>query len=166
MSCNEISSRCSKKTNSACTVYEGTLPSDTSIDANTCEISVEAVLKDMSNILTKISNEINFDQIKQTNFGDPCFTYFNVSSNIGDAPETLSSYVSVREAIKTLENKIIQLMSFVGMPCQSCQDCESCPPIYDQSIACLNLDIPSEDACGNTPATLAQLLQYILNKLP
>lgn len=166
MSCNEVSTRCSKKVNSACAVYEGTLPSDTNINPNSCEITVEQVLQDMSVILTKISNEINFDSIKQNNLGGSCFPYLNLNSSFGSAPEISSNYVSIREAVKTLENKLIQIMSFIGMPCPTCSTCETCPPIYDQSIACLGLTIPGADDCGNTPATLQQLLQYILNKLP
>jgi len=166
MSCNEVSNRCSKKSNSACTVYEGVLPSDTSINPNSCEISVEEVLQDMSVILTKISNEINFDEIKQGNIGTSCFSYVNLPSNISGGQEVSTNYVSAREAIKTLEEKLIQVMTFIGMPCPTCPSCVTCPPIYEQSIACLGLTIPGVDACGNTPATLEQLLQYILNKLP
>lgn len=165
MSCNEISGRCSKKTNSACTVYEGTLPSTTSIDPNSCEISVEQVLKDMSVIITRINNEINFDQIKQGNLGSSCFNYVNLPNYLSPNPENTPSYVSIREAVKTLENRLILVMDFIGMSCPTCPTCTTCSPVFDQSIECLNLTIPGVDACGNTPATLAQLLQYILNKL-
>lgn len=166
MSCNEVSNRCSKKVNSACAVYEGTLPSDTSINPNSCEITVEQVLQDMSVILTKISNEINFDSVKQGNLGSSCFPYLNLNSTFGGPPETSNNYVSIREAVKTLEAKLIQIMEYIGMSCPTCSSCQDCPPIYNQSIACLNLTIPGADPCGQTPATLAQLLQYILNKLP
>jgi hypothetical protein len=166
MSCNDVSTRCAKKVNSACTVYEGILPSDTSINPNSCEISVEEVLKDMSVILTKISNEINFDSIKQGNLGDQCFNYFNLPASLSQAPETSANYVTIREAVKTLEIQLQNVMDFIGMACPGCSSCEDCPKIYEQSIACLNLTIPGADACGNTPSTLEQLLQYILNKLP
>ena len=166
MSCNDVSNRCSKKVNSACAVYEGVLPSDTNINPGSCEITVEQVLQDMSIILTKVSNEINFNAVKQGQLGNSCFPYFNVDSPIGSGSETSSDYVSIREAVKTLENKLVQIMSFIGMSCPTCPTCEDCPPIYTQSIECLNLNIPGADDCGNTPATLSQLLQYILNKLP
>jgi hypothetical protein len=147
-------------------VYEGTLPSDTSINPNSCDISVEEVLKDMSVILTKISNEINFDSIKQGVLGQQCFNYFNLPASLSQAPETSPNYVTIREAVKSLEIQLQNVMSFVGMACPGCSSCEDCPKIYEQSIACLNLTIPGADACGTTPSTLEQLLQYILNKLP
>lgn len=166
MSCNEVSNRCGKVTNSACTVYEGTLPSSTGINPNSCDISVEQVLQDMAIILTKINDEINFDSIKQGNLGNSCFTYLNLSSSFAVSPETSTQYVSIREAVKTLENKLIQVMEFIGMACPTCNTCDDCPPIYDQSISCLGLNIPGPGNCNTTPATLKQLLQYILDKLP
>lgn len=166
MSCNDVSSRCSKKVNSACTVYEGTLPSDTTINPNSCDISVEQVLQDMSVILTKISNEINFDSIKQNNLGSSCFPYTNLNSIFGSSPEISNNYVSIREAVKTLESRLIDVMEYVGIGCPNCNTCDPCPAIYQQSIDCLNLTIPGVGNCGTYPTTLKQLLQYILDKLP
>lgn len=148
MSCNDrISDRCIKKTNAACTTYEGTLSDNTGITSTPC-LNVEEVIEDINEQLNIIEDKINVESLS----ADTCIHY----------PVDSEGIVTARTAILELNSRVKDLMDFVGMECDG-SDANSCPKVYEDAISCLELDFGTlVDPCGNQPETLKDLLQLIL----
>jgi hypothetical protein len=153
MSCRDkISNRCGKRSSSVCVDYEGILRVGTGLDPNDC-LSVQDVIEDIND---------GIDELK-ANTDLSALTSQCIDFNNGANPLTVSA------AIIGLEQKLEEVMAFIGMKCDDCSgspDCTDCPKIFSDNIACLNLDYGVlVDACGNQPANLQELLQIMLDNL-
>jgi hypothetical protein len=148
MSCNnKISDRCVKKTTALCTTYEGTLADGSSLTESPC-LNVQEVIEDINLQIDEITNDINVAGL----INDQCITY----PVIGDK-------VTVHSAVYTLNTRVKELMTFVGMQCDG-SEVSDCPAIFNHSISCLGLDFCTlVDACGEQPTNLKEVLQLLIN---
>lgn len=147
MSCNnKISDRCVKKTTALCTTYEGTLSAGSDLTESPC-LNVQEVIEDINVQIDEITTDINVSGL----INDQCIAY----PVIGDK-------VTVRSAVYTLNTRVKELMTFVGMNCDG-SDASDCPAIFNHNISCLGLDFCTlTDACGEQPTTLKEVLQLLI----
>ncbi len=151
MTCRDkIEARCGKKINAVCVTYEGTLASKTELDPEDCH-NLEEVVEDINEQLDAIVAGSDLSTLDTT-----CIDY-NAAG-----PE-----VTVKEAILALHAKMIAVMEKLGMSCDDCEKCpEACPAFLTENLSCLNLDFGAlTDPCGDTPDTLAEVLQLILTTI-
>lgn len=150
MSCNDkISDRCPNKTNAKCVSYEGTFSSESALNGN-CH-NIEEIIEDINTQLDYLKLTTNVDQLTT----DSCIEYPDQSPY---------NEVTPRTAILTLNQKVKQLMDFVGLGCDG--SAGDCPAVFEQDITCLNLEFGNlVDQCGAQPATLKETLQLILNTI-
>ena len=150
MSCkDEISNTCGKKINAKCVDYEGDLHKNTKIE-NCSKPSVEDVIEDLNLQVDAFSDGVDLSAL-----GSSCIEY----AKEGDT-------LKVKEAFLAMEEKICEIADYVGLPKPGCTGCESCSPIFEETIACMGLELGElVDDCGEQPATVKDLLQLMLNEL-
>ena len=148
MSCNnKISDRCVKKTTALCTTYEGFLSEGSDLTESPC-LNVQEVIEDINVQIDEITADINVSGL----IHDQCITY-----------PVLGGKVNVRSAVYTLNTRVKELMTFVGMQCDG-SSLSDCPSVFTQDISCLGLDFCTlTDACGEQPTTLKEVLQLLIN---
>jgi hypothetical protein len=150
MSCNDkISDRCVNKTNAKCVTYEGLLADNTTLTPNCLDL--ETVLEDINEQINYLYDTTDVDGLS----ADTCIDY---------PDQVPQAKVTPKTAITTLNSKVKEVMTFVGMACDGAG--ADCPAIFTQDLSCLNLDFGTlVDPCGNQPTTLKDVLQLILTTI-
>jgi hypothetical protein len=150
MSCNDkISDRCPNKTNAKCVSYEGTFSNESALSGN-CN-NIETIIEDINTQLNYLRDTTYVELLKFDN----CIQY------VDQEPYNV---VTPKIAIFTLNEKVKELMTFVGLSCEG--TVPDCPAVFSQDISCLNLDFGAlTDPCGTQPSTLKDVLQLMLNEL-
>lgn len=150
---SNIDTRCSgAKTSSECVKWNGDFPVGTTIPTGDkpCA-SVQDVVEDLQNLVSELKTSTNLASLNET-----CFNY----NNTPQPP-------SVFEALLKHQQKIQQIMTAIGMPCENgSQPQITCNPIFDQSVSCLNLNLGTMQAtCGIAPANFRDLLQMMIDNI-
>lgn len=146
---DRITDTCGKKMNSKCVDYDGDLSAATAIE-DCSDPSVEDVIEDINTSLDSINTGLDLSGL-----GNACITY----TETGDV-------VLAKDAFLAMEERICELTTYIGLPVAGCTDCTPCSPIFDEDIACLDLDLGDlVDTCGTQPTTFKELLQVILTKI-
>jgi hypothetical protein len=150
MSCNDrISDRCPNKVNAKCVSYEGAFSSESTLNGN-CH-NIEEIIEDINTQLDYLKATTNVDSLSN----DTCIQYVDQAPY----PE-----ITPRTAILTLNQKVRQLMDFVGLGCDDSTG--DCPAVFNQDLTCLGLNFGTlADPCGNPPSTLKAVLQLVLDEL-
>ena len=99
MSCKDkISNRCAKKISALCTVYEGILHRNTTLDVLDCH-NIEEVLEDIANELDAIDTEITLEDLSGS-----CIPY-----------EAAGATLTVAEAVKGLDSRLCEVIDILGI---------------------------------------------------
>ena len=135
--CNKISHTCGERTYLICSVYEGSVNSDSSLVEESC-LNGQEVVQDIYNQLGNLDLSA---------LGDLCLSY----TTVGGKNIVKNVLLKFEEKICELEEKITELETV---------------NICNQNIVPCNLDFGTlTTECGDQPTTLAETLQLILDNL-
>lgn len=136
--CNKIQQTCGTTNYAACISFEGSVNENSSLK-NDCALSVEEVTQDIYNQL---------EQINLSELGENCLTYILDEDNKIIVKNVLLKY---EEEICTLKQKVQELES-TGI-CE--KDITACDFNWNGLV----------DSCGNSPSTLKDALQLIIDTI-
>lgn len=135
--CNKIRHTCGSENYAICTHFEGTPNTDSSLTENSC-ISVEEALQD---IYDQVGNHLDLSEL-----GQSCLEYVEEDGKL-----------FVKNVLLKLEQEICDLKERVA----DLEDVDIC----NKDITSCELNFGDlVDACGNTPQTIAEVLQLLLNQ--
>lgn len=141
MSCNKISNRCGDTNYAPCIVYQGDIPTYSSLTEQEC-VNIEDTTEDTYNFITDIKGQINLSEL-----GEGCLSYVTDEEGRVVVKNVLLKY---EEEICALKTKIQELETTA---------------ICDRDITQCGIDLEGlTDQCNEPINTLGQLLSFLVEQ--